>query len=915
MMMLKKIPLKQLFIGPMRAAIWGCSFLILLSCVVYMVAAYAIDKELEVRLMREYARVQDQISNRMQVYANSMLAIRSFLYNLENSNQEQLNLYIEDMQLFERYPGMKAIGYAELLSRAELTDNAYRLSRLVSNFTLDQYSIQSNNYAIATSIYPVDLMNQKVLGFDMMSEEKRKNALVHSILSDKPILSEVVKFKQDKDETGLHTSMLLFFPVYKENDPRAPRTLQNTSGVLFISLRTLDFFSAIFGDQSLLREKSGFSIEMVTKGTAPVKLYDRFEIKQKPKISITKTFDIFGETFRLYVYPLDSFYTYYDILFPWIISLLSLLLSALIFLNIRNNANYAGELRKSNTLLNRTLLRQEEKQEDLTILNRTLQRMNHSLDTDKIVESFIQGVSEIFESKGKFAIYSTSRSENDNQIRCHLISSNDDAFFVEECSIPVSTYTQLFASVEDSLNFNPSMDLGFLVNNPRSSFEGMCSKIEASAFGSSAFTVFINTANEIEESESVLFEALMKHFNTSIQNSLLLKKVEDANQSKNAFLANMSHEIRTPLNALMGFSEIIIRDDVDVQAKKNLASNIIRNGKQLTRLVDDILDLSKIEAGKILIDKRRIDLFELLGEVKSIMNMRIDREELEFKIEVDGKIPQFIEMDPIRLKQILTNLIGNSIKFTEKGLVRLRLAYQDENVKRPMLIFRVEDTGIGIDREFRTRLFLPFSQADSTSTRKFAGTGLGLAISRRLASELGGSLTLVFSEKDIGSIFELAIPVEKTTNQVWTETPDLTESEITHGKYSKKGNLKKKNILLVEDSPDNQDFFNFFLTQAGGNVKIVSSGLDAVDEASKSNYDIILMDIQIPGIDGKEATRRIRSQGYDGPIVALTAHAMQEEQSSCLQAGCNGQISKPVSGEVLVSQVYNFIKGPHATTR
>lgn len=912
--MLKKTNFKQFFVGPLRSSIWGCIFLLLISFVVFFVARYAVRKDCEVRLFREYSKIEDQITNRMQTYANSMLAIRSYLYNFNNTTPQQLNRYVEDMQLFERYPGMRAVGYAEVLSKSEFTDNALRLSQLVSNFSLDQYSSQTGYYAITAAIYPNDLQNQKVLGFDMLSEDIRKSAIINAIETDKPSLSDILTITQDNDDSTQPLGALLFFPVYKQNDPRISRNFQNTSGIVFISLRINDLFGAIFGDQTLIKERIGFTIDMIDKDKRTQKLYSRIQQKISTDISLVRNFDVFGKTLRLSVNPYESFFTTYDILFPYALSLITLLICALIFLNMRSNAQYTNELSTTNNLLNIALRKQKEKQEDLTILNVTLQKMSHSLDTEKIVERFIQGVSEIFENKGKFAIYSAAKSNQADKVSCHLISSNDDAFFVSESIFDKFTYDQLMRMRDD--NQNPTaVDLNLLVIHPQQDYRGMVSKIDTSTFGIDAFTVFISTSNEIDESESVLFEALMKHLNTSVQNSQLLKKVEDANQSKSAFLANMSHEIRTPLNALMGFSEMLVRSDIDSETKKELSANIIRNGKQLTRLVDDILDLSKIEAGKLLIVKKKTDIIEVVREIQSIMKLRIVGDRVHFQVEIEGKIPQFIEVDPIRLKQILSNLIGNSIKFTEKGLVRLRISYViDESTQKSRMVFRVEDTGRGMEKEFRSKLFLPFSQADSTSTRVYGGTGLGLAISKRLANEMGGDLNLVFSERDIGSIFELKIPLDPITEQIWTEALSIHDAKKDVTQPEQHENLIKKKILLVEDSQDNQDFFNFFLTKAGCDVKIIDNGLDAVDEANKNNYDIILMDIQIPGIDGKEATRRIRKDGYHGPIVALTAHAMLEEQSSCIKAGCNGQISKPVSGETLVSQVSEFIRGNHATT-
>ena len=900
--------IKQFFVGPLQSAVWGCLFLMILAGLVFVASSYGIRKDVESRLNKEYSKIEDQITNRMQVYANSLLGARAFLYRLSPGNQHLLNSYLQDMQIVEHYPGFGGIGYTEIMSNKDIAHESQRLSRFINGFNISKYSASSNYHAIVTMMYPDDWINKAVIGRDMMGEEYRTKAILESIAADKPILSDPIALKQGTDDSSLQTGFILFLPIYELIGTNADKTIQNTRSLVFMRFSALDLFSAVFGHQSLAKEKVGFSVESLPIGRSPEKLYDRFE--QKPtKDKIAHELTIFGQSFRLTVYPMADFYSSFDDIIPYILSSLTLLISALVFLTIRNNSSHATQLEKSNKLLEKNLRLQKEKEEDLIILNRTLQQMSHSLEIDKIMKKFMTGVSDIFEHKGKFAIFSLEKNK-ENIVFCNLMSSNDVDFFVPNHVLNEQHYAQLLIMMDDSDDKAKTLsECSFLVRDTRQKYKGLCFKIDSSPFGSTAFVVFISTSAETpHDMESILFQALMKHFNASIQNSLLLKKVEDANQSKTAFLANMSHEIRTPLNAIMGFSEILIRPDIEVDLKKELSVNIIKNGKQLSRIVDDILDLSKIEAGKFLIDKKRVNIFEILQEIRSVMKMRANQNHnIDFLIEIDGKIPTFVKTDAIRLKQILMNLIGNSIKFTTQGFVRLRVSHHVNETHRHFLFFRVEDTGIGMDREFKTKLFEPFSQGDTSPTRNYGGTGLGLAISRRLANELGGSVNLIFSEKDMGTIFEVSLPIEELEGQIWTDAMHVMEDdEIPKPKQQLR--LPNKKILLVEDSVDNQEFFNFFLTQAGAEVKIMVTGLDAVEEVKRQNYDLILMDIQLPGIDGKEATRRIRKLGFKGPIIALTAHAMHEEQESCLLAGCDGQISKPVGGEVFLSQVYNFIK-------
>lgn len=390
------------------------------------------------------------------------------------------------------------------------------------------------------------------------------------------------------------------------------------------------------------------------------------------------------------------------------------------------------------------------------------------------------------------------------------------------------------------------------------------------------------------------------------------KLLLEASTAKSSFLANMSHEIRTPLGAIVGFTDLICNDKIPKEQKLKFVANIEKNVQLLARIIDDVLDHSRLEAGKLPIEKREISLPTLLQDVESVMQLHAEKKEgLVFQVHCRGKIPSHIVTDEVRIKQILTNLIGNSLKFTKKGKVSLTVQCPIHPLtNKHYLEFLVEDSGIGIPQETQKSLFEGFVQADASTTRMYGGTGLGLALCKRLAKLLGGDVELVKSFPGKGSLFRVYLQIESLREINWvSEWKEVKSSRIqsVDDTSNTPSLLNEKRILLVEDSEDNQEIFKIFLESAGAQLEIVGNGIDAVEITRKKSFDLILMDIQIPGIDGKEATRQIRSHGYKGPIVALTAHAMPNEIESCLESGCNGQITKPVTGEQLIRETEAYL--------
>ncbi len=385
---------------------------------------------------------------------------------------------------------------------------------------------------------------------------------------------------------------------------------------------------------------------------------------------------------------------------------------------------------------------------------------------------------------------------------------------------------------------------------------------------------------------------------------------EGANAAKSQFLANMSHEIRTPLTSILGFTENLLEPGLDESERLQHIHTVRRNGQHLLGLINDILDLSRIEAGRLVIEVLDCSPFHVVQDVVSTLRSRCLERGLTLGLRYAGPMPERIRTDPTRLRQILINLLGNSLKFTERGEVTLSISIQDPCADEPLLVADVSDTGIGMTPEQAERLFQPFSQADASTTRRFGGSGLGLLISRRLAQLLGGDVALLHSEPGRGSCFRATVRTGPLLNVRFVEpaheavTQSATASEVTPERTLVRGTR----LLLAEDGADNQRLITHILRRAGADVTVVETGRAAVDAALAAERDgtpfqVILMDMQMPVLDGYGATRELRRGGYPRPILALTAHAMSTDRQRCLEVGCDEYASKPINRSTLIQKI------------
>jgi signal transduction histidine kinase/ActR/RegA family two-component response regulator len=392
------------------------------------------------------------------------------------------------------------------------------------------------------------------------------------------------------------------------------------------------------------------------------------------------------------------------------------------------------------------------------------------------------------------------------------------------------------------------------------------------------------------------------------------EKAEAANRSKSEFLANMSHEIRTPMTAILGFADLLQFDDEtggNPEGRAEAVNTIRRNSEHLLAIINDILDLSKVESGKMTVEHISCSLGRLFGEVDKLMQLRARDRAISLAFEFETDVPDAVLSDPTRLRQLLLNLIGNAVKFTEQGGVRVVCRYRTED---SLCEIDVIDTGIGMTPEHQQRIFQPFSQADTSTTRSFGGTGLGLTISRRLAAILGGGVELVRSEPGVGSTFRLRFRAEPAPGAALVTLARLRAVVAPAADMLADAELDGRRILLAEDGPDNQRLISFLLRKAGADVIVVENGraaLDAVAAArdDATTFDLVLMDMQMPVMDGYEASWRLREEGFRGPIVALTAHAMAGDREKCLAAGCSDYCTKPIDRRRLLERLAANLAG------
>lgn len=420
-------------------------------------------------------------------------------------------------------------------------------------------------------------------------------------------------------------------------------------------------------------------------------------------------------------------------------------------------------------------------------------------------------------------------------------------------------------------------------------------------------TVFAQILSSVEQrkkSEEALLQANASLKKSSEVSAELAEKAKAASIAKSEFLANMSHEIRTPMNGVLGMLDLLLATELS-EKQRHFAESAHSSSKSLLSLINDILDLSKVEAGKMELEEITFDLHKLLDELVVAMGPRARDKDIGFRCSSSDRIPRFIQGDPVRLKQVLFNLLGNAFKFTSKGEISIHVHPQNVGDKEVIIHFSVLDTGIGIPSTKLDSIFQAFTQVDASTTRRYGGTGLGLTISRRLVKLMGGELNVI-SKEGKGSEFYFTLPFKKANRASDEKIETLSMDGTTSRDYG------QARVLLAEDNPVNQDVATATLEQWGLRVDIANSGLEAIQALRQNRYSLVLMDVQMPEMDGLEATLTLRDPASGVldpkvPVIAMTAHAMKEDKKRCMEAGMDDYLSKPLHPSNLLSILDKYI--------
>lgn len=453
---------------------------------------------------------------------------------------------------------------------------------------------------------------------------------------------------------------------------------------------------------------------------------------------------------------------------------------------------------------------------------------------------------------------------------------------------------RVFEALQNSIVNRSSYSCEYRIKNKTGGYKWVAARGEPMYDEKKQIIAISGVAFEIEEQKQAEF-ALKK----------AKEAAEIANSTKSAFLANMSHEIRTPLAAILGFSSLLKDKSIDPVERDQYVDTIVRNGTSLTRIIDDILDLAKVEAGRLDVEEVPFSLYNLATEAVDLFKDKAKAKNIFLLLTIDETVPSQISSDPTRLRQILVNLIGNAVKFTDQGGVRVRLSSVLLENGKTKITVDVKDTGIGMTTEQKEKLFTPFTQADNSMTRKFGGTGLGLALSQRLSQALSGEISIVDARPGEGCTFSLTFIAAAANIKNHTLDP---KKRSTQAQSSILQGLK---ILVVDDSVDNQFLVARLLENNGAQVDTALDGDEGFNKALAGAYDAVLMDLQMPKMDGYQAKFQLDQKGFKKPVIALTAHAMSDERVKTQAAGFAGHLTKPLVSDELLKTVASLAKSWH----
>ena len=832
--------------------------------------------QLQIRFQLESQRITSKISTSVTAYTQLLRGAAGFFAGSNTVNRQEWHDFVEKLDLDQNYKGLQGLGFSLLIKPNQLPEHL----KLIRAQGFSDYIIKPEGerdvYTSIIYLEPFSGRNLRAFGYDMFSETTRKAAMELARDTGATAISGKVTLLQET-KVDVQAGLLAYHPVYANG-----ATLQTVEqrraalrGWVYSPYRMNDLMTA-----ALQNELANVRLEIFDNQStqADALLYDSGAKREDgflqklayPK-PIVERLEMEGRYWTLRYTPLASFAAYaqadddYKELLGVSTIILLLFIIGWALINTRQRAEFMAD--------------------------RLTASIRKSEDQLRIVMESAQIAIFIADATGKIT-------------------------FINAAALKALGYN--YQDVQGKL-------LSILLDSQE--YPRVAEHIDATLRGEQ---LVANWLLKPKNGSSILFELLTQILPDgrllAIGNDITERKryesalitareaAELANASKSEFLANMSHEIRTPMNAIIGLSQLALNTPLN-QQQHDYLDKILSSSEHLLAILNDILDLSKIEANRIAINLEEFDLYEIVHNLESLFFARAKEKSLLFQLAIDNTVPHFLRGDALRLQQILANLISNSIKFTEQGSVRLLISQVSGTTEATRLKFAIEDTGIGITDQQQQGLFQPFVQADGSISRRYGGTGLGLAISRKLLQLMSSDIHLQ-SKLGQGSLFlfELSFAVLKQDNHTDVTLPKHIPA-TTQQLALAAADLRDIKVLLVEDNPINQQVASEFLKHAGLKVVTANDGQQALDLLELYQFDVVLMDIQMPLMDGLQATRKLRQQSKyaDLPVIAMSAGVSMTEQEQCLIAGMSDFIPKPIDPIQMLAKLTKVLHASKAT--